>query len=155
MNTKRKGQAAIEFLVTYGWAIMAAMLVIGALSYFGMTNPATNLPDKCLFSNVFECKDYYLNGTVLQLQLINTAGESIYGVPSITAKLTDTEAACVISGLPTLLEPEEQLNITCSTLPETYDKKEKIKLKLTISYAKNPSSTYTHVSLGELYTTVQ
>lgn len=32
---KKKGQAALEFLMTYGWAILAAIIVIGALgSYF-------------------------------------------------------------------------------------------------------------------------
>ena len=32
--TNKKGQAAMEFLVTYGWAIMAAMIVISALTYY-------------------------------------------------------------------------------------------------------------------------
>jgi len=153
-NTKR-GQAAIEFLVTYGWAIMAAMLVIGALAYFGMTNPATSLPDKCIFSNSFECKDYHLDSTTLKLQLINIAGESVYGAPNIIANITDTGAGCTIDGNPTILEPEDTINITCSTLPDSpLSTKEKNRIKLTVTYAKTPSG-YSHVSLGEIYTTVQ
>ncbi len=34
-----KGQAAMEFLMTYGWAILAAIIAIGVLSYFGIFSP--------------------------------------------------------------------------------------------------------------------
>jgi len=36
----KKGQAAMEFLMTYGWAILAAIIAIGVLAYFGVFNPA-------------------------------------------------------------------------------------------------------------------
>ena len=36
---QRKGQAAMEFLMTYGWAILAAIIAIGVLAYFGVFNP--------------------------------------------------------------------------------------------------------------------
>ena len=32
----KKGQATIEFLMTYGWAFMAAIIAIGILAYFGV-----------------------------------------------------------------------------------------------------------------------
>lgn len=32
----KKGQAAMEFLMTYGWAILAAIIAIGVLAYFGV-----------------------------------------------------------------------------------------------------------------------
>ena|SRR3989344_4773320 len=35
----RKGQAAMEFLMTYGWAILAAIIAIGVLAYFGVFSP--------------------------------------------------------------------------------------------------------------------
>jgi uncharacterized protein (UPF0333 family) len=31
---KTKGQAAMEFLMTYGWAILAAIIVIGVLAIY-------------------------------------------------------------------------------------------------------------------------
>jgi hypothetical protein len=37
---QRKGQAAMEFLMTYGWAILAAIIAIGVLAYFGVFSPA-------------------------------------------------------------------------------------------------------------------
>ncbi|MBX4212195.1 hypothetical protein KW787_01920 [Candidatus Pacearchaeota archaeon] len=36
---ERKGQAAMEFLMTYGWAILAAIIAIGVLAYFGVFSP--------------------------------------------------------------------------------------------------------------------
>lgn len=36
----KKGQAAMEFLMTYGWAILAAIIAIGVLAYFGVFNPS-------------------------------------------------------------------------------------------------------------------
>jgi uncharacterized protein (UPF0333 family) len=35
----RKGQAAMEFLMTYGWAILVVLAAIGALAYFGVLSP--------------------------------------------------------------------------------------------------------------------
>jgi len=41
----RKGQAAIEFLVTYGWAILIVLIAIGALAYFGVLNRVCRTDD--------------------------------------------------------------------------------------------------------------
>lgn len=43
----RKGQAAMEFLMTYGWAILVVLIAIGALSYFGVLTP--QISDSALF----------------------------------------------------------------------------------------------------------
>ena len=51
----RKGQAALEFLITYGWAIMVVLAAIGALAYFGVLNPGNFLPNKCVASPGFSC----------------------------------------------------------------------------------------------------
>ena len=50
-----KGQAALEFMMTYGWAILVVLAAIGALSYFGILNPAKFTPDTCLASSGFAC----------------------------------------------------------------------------------------------------
>jgi hypothetical protein len=36
---RKKGQAAMEFLMTYGWAILIAIIAIAALIAFGVLNP--------------------------------------------------------------------------------------------------------------------
>ena len=47
----KKGQAAMEFLMTYGWAILVVLIAIGALSYFGVLSPEKFLPEKCVISS--------------------------------------------------------------------------------------------------------
>ena len=42
----KKSQAAMEFLMTYGWALLIVIIVIAALVFFGLLNPDNLLPDK-------------------------------------------------------------------------------------------------------------
>jgi uncharacterized protein (UPF0333 family) len=37
MKKFRKSQAAMEFLMTYGWAILVVLVALGALAYFMMS----------------------------------------------------------------------------------------------------------------------
>jgi hypothetical protein len=46
----KKGQAAMEFLMTYGWAIVVVLAAIGALAYFGVLSPSKLLPDRTTFT---------------------------------------------------------------------------------------------------------
>ena len=52
----RKGQAALEFMMTYGWAILISLMALGALAYFGVLNPNTYKPNKCDASAGFVCE---------------------------------------------------------------------------------------------------
>ena len=46
----KKAQAAMEFLMTYGWAVLVVLLAVGALAYFGVLNPQGLLPEKTIFT---------------------------------------------------------------------------------------------------------
>ncbi|MBI4438966.1 hypothetical protein HY640_03485 [Candidatus Woesearchaeota archaeon] len=52
-----KAQAALEFLMTYGWAILIVLGAISALAYFGVLNPDRVLPEQCTFPAGFTCID--------------------------------------------------------------------------------------------------
>ncbi|MCA9477972.1 MAG: hypothetical protein KC535_02395 [Nanoarchaeota archaeon] len=54
-----KGQAAIEFLTTYGWMFLVVLAVIGALSYFGFTDIKDKVPTSCRFDKSFDCKAFH------------------------------------------------------------------------------------------------
>jgi len=60
----KKGQAAMEFLMTYGWAILVVLAAIGALAYFGVLSPDRFMPSKCMISGGFSCVEYKMDGTV-------------------------------------------------------------------------------------------
>jgi len=54
---ERKVQAAMEFLMTYGWAILAAIIAIAVLAYFGVFNPGRYTTEICSVSAPFVCSD--------------------------------------------------------------------------------------------------
>ncbi|MDD9954294.1 MAG: hypothetical protein OXR66_08235 [Candidatus Woesearchaeota archaeon] len=51
-----RGQAAMEFTMTYGWAILVVLVAIGTMGYFGVLSPGKYLPDACIISG-FQCED--------------------------------------------------------------------------------------------------
>jgi hypothetical protein len=54
----KRGQAALEFLSTYGFAFLIILVMIGALSYFGVLSPQRLVPGRCTTSPEFDCADY-------------------------------------------------------------------------------------------------
>ena len=46
---KKRAQAAMEFLMTYGWAILVVIAAIAALAYFGVLSPDQMLPERTTF----------------------------------------------------------------------------------------------------------
>ncbi|MGV8086831.1 MAG: hypothetical protein ACP5N1_04325 [Candidatus Woesearchaeota archaeon] len=68
----RKGQAALEFMMTYGWAILVVLAAIGALSYFGVLNPTRFAPETCVGSTGFSCVGKPVaNVTALSFTVVN------------------------------------------------------------------------------------
>ncbi len=53
-----KAQVALEFLTTYGWALLAIIAVIGVLSYFGFSDINNKIPSTCNFGTGFSCDNY-------------------------------------------------------------------------------------------------
>jgi|GEM_PF-656912 hypothetical protein len=43
----RHAQAAMEFLMTYGWAILVVLIALASLVYFNVLSPKSVLPDQC------------------------------------------------------------------------------------------------------------
>ena len=84
-----RGQAAMEFLMTYGWAILVVLVVIGALSYFGVLSPATLLPEKCTFPVSVSCTDHSVSTNTITLRLQNGAGRDmvVYGASATSEAL--------------------------------------------------------------------
>ena len=63
--------------MTYGWAILVVLVVIGALAYFGVLSPSTLLPEKCTFPVSLSCTDHQVSRTQITLILQNGAGRDI------------------------------------------------------------------------------
>ena len=48
----------MEFIASYGWAILAVLAAIAALSYFGVFDGEKFLAEKCLVSSGITCLDF-------------------------------------------------------------------------------------------------
>ena len=64
MIEKRRGQAAMEFLMTYGWAILVVLIAIGALAYFGVLNPGRFLPESCTIAPGISCDSFQVRANL-------------------------------------------------------------------------------------------
>ena len=149
---KKRAQAAMEFLMTYGWAILVVLVAIGALAYFGILNPDRFLPSRCTLPSGIACVDHEVtdvfgpgNGElyiVIKNGLgydINTVGIAASGCTSgTTQSLIRNEANPVI------------LTATGCTVKSG----EKYSGDINITYT-NSGSGLTHVSRGTLSTRVR
>jgi hypothetical protein len=73
----KRAQAAMEFLMTYGWAILVVLAAIGALAYFGVLSPGKLVPDKCQVGPGFDIKDCKVSTDSLVITLYNGLGVDI------------------------------------------------------------------------------
>lgn len=84
----RKAQAAMEFLMTYGWALLVVLIAIGALAFFGVLNPSKFLPNSCSLAPGFSCTDFKAsegsNNVVVLVQ--NGLGENLN---TVSLRLSD------------------------------------------------------------------
>lgn len=76
----RRGRAqySVEFLITYGWALLILGIVVGTIYTFGWLDPGNFLPQKCHFYGQVGCKDYYLDEDQFMLSLVNNFGVNLY-----------------------------------------------------------------------------
>ena len=89
-----KAQAAMEFLMTYGWAILVVLAAIAALAYFGVLSPEKFLPEKCILQPGIACVSHKVETTKVTLVLLNSIGKTItinsIAVGSCSGTFTDT-----------------------------------------------------------------
>jgi len=70
----KKGQSALEFLTTYGWALLIMVVMAGALVSFGVFSP-TSKGNSCISSTGIVCIDSQINASTVQFALTNGLGD--------------------------------------------------------------------------------
>jgi hypothetical protein len=151
----------MEFLMTYGWAIMIVLVGIGAFAYFGILNPQKTLPDRCTFTAGIDCAETRLilqggNQLNVTVVLANKLGERII-IQNVTMNTTRGGANygntfCLPT---TTVDADGRQTISC-LLPagSAIQRGKGGKAQVTIQYRKL-SGSLTQVANGELMATIQ
>ena len=144
----KKGQAAMEFLMTYGWAILAAIIAIGVLAYFGVFSLR---PSSIATVNA----PWYVNAWNIQettsevsLEFRNNGGETL---EIRNVSITGSTPACTSSGYVDNISASDlkTVTITCTGLNEG----DAFRGNIAITYRK-PGSTLDLTSSGSITGTV-
>ena len=159
----KKGQAALEFLMTYGWAILVVLVSIGALAYFGILKPSKILPNRCTIGHEFQCLDFQISASgaspnpQFKLRLKNNVGEPIDVTLMTISTETTVALACTNPQNPTSWKSGEVKDFawTSCTSFGGLIAGEKGKVLITLRYNSVASgSNYAKEVNGEVYSTI-
>ena len=145
MFWNKKGQAAMEFLMTYGWAILVVLAAIGALAYFGVLSPDRFLPEKCTLPSGVACLDFTGTSTLVTLVIQNSAGFDMQTV-AVTINSTTANFGCTPANDNVLTDGEKD-TYTCTPSPALPSGK--FKGTINIDYV-NAQTTMPHTKSREL-----
>ena len=87
---RKKGQSAMEYLMTYGWAILVIIIVIAVLFYIGVLNPRNVTPSTCTFPPGISCQSFKLVSVTTQIDL--TIGQATGHAISVTGLICTQES---------------------------------------------------------------
>lgn len=148
MRKGKKAQAAMEFLMTYGWAILVVLVAIGALAYFGVLNPARFLPASCTLMPGLSCTNFKVTAPQVELIVQNGMGQDL---TSFSIGTTDA-TVCTTAGSPTggnLIDGAEA-TITITGCSNTLGSRFKEDLTMTYTDAGGLSHTRTGQIISEV-----
>ena len=165
MKLRNKGQAALEFLTTYGWAFLVILVMIGALSYFGVLDVSRFIPDSCKLDGNIECPAYALSEDTLQIQIRNNLADTVDIVEiKIKEKESSTWYNATVasghlinaSGSNPLINRGDQTDFNATLSSGAYEalrgKKKTFDLEV---YFKKGNSQINNLAIGSLTTTVR
>jgi hypothetical protein len=110
----KKGQAAMEFLMTYGWAILVVLAAIGALAYFGVLSPEKQFPEVCMLPPGIACLGHSYNNGNIEVSIQNSGG---YDFKDVAVGIQSTQCNSMDASYPTLVNMENHIyRISCPGL---------------------------------------
>ena len=153
ISNRTKAQAAMEFLMTYGWAILVVLAAIAALAYFGVLSPDKFLPAKCTLSSGIACVDHKATSAQVQVVIQNSLG---YDIDQICVKASGcgtypAGASCGASSTETLANgAKNTYTVTCGSALSG----SKYNAQLNFSY-RVTETQITHNNVGQITTRIE
>lgn len=154
MIHKRKGQAAMEFLMTYGWAILAAVIVIAVLASFGVFSSKNFIPTTCTISAPFGCDKNQVaayDSGVNENQILVILRNGDADANNITdVNITGCTEGAIVPALPFVMAAGEVTNVyvPCNDLEIQAD--EKFTGDWTLTYHKAAGGVVDFKSSGSI-----
>ncbi len=138
----------MEFLTTYGWAILAVLLTIAALAYFGVVNPSRFLPESCSLFPGVGCVDATVTNADATFAIRNGLGKAI-------SYFSISVPGCGNEGFTNgILDGElKYLDVPCVSPDYPLKTNNKFKSDLSITYVT--SGGISHTKIGSLVSKVQ
>jgi len=155
----RRGQAALEYLVTYGWGFVAIIVIAGALAYFGFFSPSRYLPERCSFGSQLQCVDFQLRPDgMIRLQFRNNFGDGIQVVSFYTFSEAATSTMAVQNPVITKGNLSSIFNVTPS-LTENVNQLvagDRVSIPVIVTFRRAGGGTPPlHNVTGEIFATVR
>ncbi len=149
ISKSRKGQAATEYIHTYGWIILSVIMLGGVIFYHNISNAKYLVPKGCDFLSGINCLGADVQEDLLSIVLLNEFG---FALKNITMNVTGTcnSTANTSDGnsygnLNVLLENKQTIyTFECQNL-SGFDVEEKI----TLDYI-NVNTDQRHIKIGKL-----
>ncbi len=83
-----RGQVAIEYLMTYGWAILVLIIIIGLILGSGIASPSYLISEECSLGTKLPCTQFlYNDGANLKL-IVNVSNGFEYKIKIKNVKIT-------------------------------------------------------------------
>lgn len=153
--SSKNGQAAVEFLTTYGWMFLIVIMVFGALAYFGFTDAKSNIPDSCNFDKTFKCNAYVINDTAnYAIELSNIESKQL-NITHVVCGYTFTDELVRYNFSDAAMQPGESRVYACNSTgltnaPSVFTGKNLVKIKVIYEYIE--AEPLPLVASGELFT---
>lgn len=149
----KKAQQALEYIITYGWGFIVVIVIIGALAYFGIFNPARYLPDNCDFGPQLQCYDYYLKADPpkqgdVQIKFFNNFGEDIR---LLKIQTLDGGASRDLGIIVKKGEVSDTISLSLDGSEYTLIKGDKFLINLNVSFQRDMVGAPRHNILGTIY----
>ena len=139
-----KAQAALEFMMTYGWAMLLLLAVIGGMAYF-MPKTSTLTPEKCVFGSALPCLGAQLTSNNLTVVLRNGLGQTVYNISANVTMPMITNCSVINS----TISADQRITIVCpnngvlNLIKDT-------RINMQVIYQKSRTG-YSQEILGDIY----
>ncbi len=109
----KKGQASVEYIMTYGWALLAVVIVLGLLLTSGVFSVDYGLDQECNFGSKFPCSSTIYNSgsnTHVAVNFINSFPYAV-NLTNFTFNTDDSSVIISTSGSSFIVESGSNLTL--------------------------------------------